>query len=424
MNNYKKDKLKNSLEIVKIPDSSSKTVTALIMVGTGSRNETRVNNGISHFLEHMMFKGTEKYPDALSLASALDAVGGEFNAFTSKEYTGYYIKLRAEKLEIALEILSDMLSNSTFKQEEIEKERGVILEEINMYRANPMMRLDDVFESCLYGDNSAGWEVIGTKENIKKFQRKDFVNYFKKQYGANNLHLVLAGNLPKNINSLSSKYFSDFVKNKKKEPAKVSLKQKVPQIKVEYKENDQINLALGVRAFAIDDKREATLKLMQVILGGSMSSRLFTEIREKRGLAYYVKATTELYRDSGYLAIEAGLKNEAVYEAIEVILDEFKKLALEAVSAKELKRNKEMIKGRMALSLEGSDAIASFYARQSVTRKSFKKPQEFLAEINKVTSADIQKLAKELFVNDRLNLAIIGPIKKTAKLKKIVNLDK
>jgi|AntRauTorckE6833_2_1112554.scaffolds.fasta_scaffold00174_15 predicted Zn-dependent peptidase len=424
MNNYKIDKLKNSLEIVKIPDNSSKTVTALVMVGTGSRNETRINNGISHFLEHMMFKGTEKYPDALSLATALDAVGGEFNAFTSKEYTGYYIKLRADKLEIALEILSDMLLNSTFKQDEIDKERGVILEEINMYRANPMMRLEDVFESCVYGDNSAGWEVIGTKDNIKKFQRKDFVNYYKKQYGVNNLHLVLAGNLPKNINALSNKYFADFSKGKKKEPAKVSVKQKAPQIKVEHKENDQINLALGVRAFAIDDKREATLKLMQVILGGSMSSRLFTEIREKRGLAYYVKTSAELYRDSGYLAVEAGLKNEAVYEAIEVILNEFKKLSLEPVSAKELKRTKEMIKGRMALSLEGSDAIASFYARQSVTRKSLKKPKDFLAEMNKVSSADILKLAKELFRNDRLNLAIIGPMKENAKLRKLVDLNK
>jgi len=327
-------------------------------------------------------------------------------------------------LEIALEILSDMLFNSTFKQNEVDKERGVILEEINMYKANPMMRLEDVFESCLYGDNSAGWEVIGTKENIKKFQRKDFLNYYKKQYGANNLHLVLAGNLPKNINSLSDKYFADFVKNKKKEPAKISINQKVPQLKVEYKENDQINLALGVRAFAIGDKREATLKLMQVILGGSMSSRLFTEIREKRGLAYYVKASTELYRDSGYLAVEAGLKNEAVYEAIELILNEFKKLALEPVSAKELKRNKEMIKGRMALSLEGSDAIASFYARQSVTRKSFKKPKDFLAEMNKVRSTDIQNLAKDLFVNVRLNLAVIGPMKENAKLRKIVDLSK
>jgi predicted Zn-dependent peptidase len=179
-----------------------------------------------------------------------------------------------------------------------------------------------------------------------------------------------------------------------------------------------------VRAFAIDDKREATLKLMQVILGGSMSSRLFTEIREKRGLAYYVKTSAELYRDSGYLAVEAGLKNEAVYEAIEVILNEFKKLSLEPVSAKELKRTKEMIKGRMALSLEGSDAIASFYARQSVTRKSLKKPKDFLAEMNKVSSADILKLAKELFRNDRLNLAIIGPMKENAKLRKLVDLNK
>ena len=316
-----------------------------------------------------------------------------------------------------------MLLNSTFKQEEIDKERGVILEEINMYRANPMMRIEDVFESCLYGDNSAGWEVIGTKDNINKFQRKDFVNYFKKQYGANNLHLLVSGNLPKNINNLTKKYFSDFKDSKKKNPSKIKLKQDKPQIKVEFKENDQINLALGVKTFPVGDKKESTLKLMQLILGGSMSSRLFTEIREKRGLAYYVRCSTELYKDSGYLAVEAGLKNEAVYEAIKVIINEYKKLKEELVSSDELEKNKEMIKGRLALSLEGSDDIANFYAKQVINRDNLKKPQEFLKEIERVTSKQIQELAKEIFVNENLNLAIIGPLKENSKLKKITKFD-
>ncbi len=419
MNNFTQKKLANKLEIIKVPTLGTKTITALVMVGTGSRNESRKLNGLSHFVEHMMFKGTKKYPDALSLASTLDAVGGEFNAFTSKEYTGYWIKMNSDKLTLALDILSDILQNSTFQQEEIDKERGVILEEVNMYRANPMMRIEDVFETCVYGDNSAGWEVIGTVENIKRFKRRAFVDYWQRQYGADNLHLILSGNLPKNIDSVAKKYFKQFKPNTKKEPVKIILKQKEPQIRVEYKESDQVNLSIGVKAFAVEDKREVVLKLMQLILGGSMSSRLFTEIREKRGLAYYIKVQAELYRDSGYLAAEAGLKTQAVYEAIEVILAEFKKLVNEPVSDEELNRTRDMIKGKLAIYLESSDAVANYYAKQSVTRKKLRKPEEFIAQLEKVTAKDIQKLAKEIFVNDKLNLAIIGPIKNDAKLKKV-----
>ncbi|MCF7820768.1 MAG: insulinase family protein [Candidatus Pacebacteria bacterium] len=419
MNKYNQEKV-DKINMISVPLPGTKAVTVLVMIKTGSRNETKAINGISHFLEHMMFKGTKKYPDALSLASALDSVGAEFNAFTSKEYTGYYIKVRSGKLELALEILSDMLQNSQLQQEKIDKEIGVIIEEINMYKANPMMRIEDVFETCVYGDNSAGWEVIGTAENIKKFQRKDFVNYFKKQYGASNLSLIIAGNLSKDYKKVIKKYFSNFFDAKARGKAKIKNQQTKPQMLIEYRKNDQVNLSLGVRAFPVGDKREMALKLMQIILGGSMSSRLFSEIREKRGLAYYVKAQTEFYSDSGYLAVEAGLRTKGTLEAIEVIIKEFSKLKAELVTEDELKRAKELIKGRLALNLESSDEVASYYGRQTINRDKIISPEEFLKKIDKVSAKDIREVAKEIFTNDRLNLAILGPIKESDKLKKIL----
>ncbi len=423
MNKYSQEKINKKIKFISVPLMGTKAVTVLIMVKTGSRNESRSNNGISHFLEHMMFKGTKKYPNALSLASALDSVGAEFNAFTSKEYTGYYIKARADKLKLSLEILSDMVENSQFKQEEIDKERGVIIEEINMYKANPMMRIEDVLETCIYGDNSAGWEVIGTTENIRKFKRQDFLSYYKKQYGASNLSLIVAGNLSKDYKELVKKYFSNFFDAKAKEKSVVKNKQLKPQILIEYKKSDQVNLSLGVRTFPTGDKRETALKLMQIILGGSMSSRLFSEIREKRGLAYYIKAQTELYSDSGYLAAEAGLRTESTLEAIEVILKEFNKLKDELISDDELNRAKELIKGRLALNLEGSEEVASYYGRQTINRDKIISPEEFLKKIDKVNALDIKSLAEDIFKDDKLNLAILGPIKESAKLKKILSFS-
>ncbi len=419
MNKYTEEALSNGLNIISVPIKNTKAVTVLVMIKTGSRYETREISGLSHFLEHMMFKGTKKRPNTLALSTELDSVGAEFNAFTSKEFTGYWIKVKSDKLELALDVLGDMIINSKIEQKEIDKERGVIIEEMNMYKTNPMMRIEDVFENCVYGDNSAGWDVIGTEKNIKRLNRNDFVKYFKKQYNANNMSIILSGDLSKYDKKIVNKYFKELKEKTAIKKEKVKVEQKSQKILIEEKESDQVNLSLGVRTFPVGDKREFALKLMQIILGGSMSSRLFSEIREKRGLAYYVRTQTETYPDSGYLTTEAGLRIKSTKEAIEIILREYERLTRELVSEKELERAKELVKGKLFLNLENSESVANFYARQTVVRDEIFSPKQFLKKIDKVSVKDILEVAKDIFTNDRLNLAILGPIKKSKELKEI-----
>jgi len=412
--------LGNKMAYISAPLSGTETITALVVIKTGSKYESRRENGLSHFLEHMFFKGTSKRPTALSLAAELDGVGGEYNAFTSKEYTGYWIKVSGDKTEIALEIVSDMLLNSKFEAEEIEREKGVIIEEINMYEDNPLMKIEDVFETCLYGDTPAGWDVAGTVANVKSFKRQDFMNYFTRQYGASSATLILSGNVPKNADALVKKYFLNFTKNTWKDKVKVKENQKNPAVLSVHKKTDQVTLALGVRTQAIGHKEEFTIKLLSIILGGSMSSRLFSEVRERRGLAYSVRTSTEFYSDSGYLATTAGIKLGHEEEVVNIIINEYKRISEELVPDEELKRAKDMIRGRLAISLEASDDLANWYGRQAILRKKYLSPADYIKEIEKIKPADLRRVAKKIFIVKNLNLALIGPLtsKKEASLKK------
>jgi len=421
MNKVKVKKLKNSLPVILAPITGTETVTAIMMFKTGSKYESRENNGLSHFLEHMFFKGTTKRPTALKLASELDVLGGEYNAFTSKEYTAYYVKAGKEKLERAVELLSDMLKNSTFDTEEISREKGVIIEEYNMYEDDPRANIEDVFEELLYGDTPAGWSTLGTKENIRNFVRDDFMKYFQTQYGIKSAVLCLAGNIKDSeALKISNKYFGDFNDNKFKNKVKVTEKQSLPALKIKFKETDQVHLALGVRAFPVGHKDEQAVKLLAIILGGSMSSRLFSEVRERRGLAYYVRTQNESYTDSGYVSTWAGVPLEKVNEAVKVIIAEYKRIKEELVSPAELKRTKEMLSGRLAIQLESSDDLADWYVRQMTLRGEVVTPKKLLKEIMKVSAKDIQRVAKKIFVDDRLNLALIGKIKDDKSLKEIL----
>jgi len=420
MKQYRIKTLNNKMAYISAPLAGTETITALVVIKTGSKYESRRENGLSHFLEHMFFKGTTKRPTALALSSELDSIGGEYNAFTSKEYTGYWIKVSSDKTAIALDLVSDMLLNSKFEAEEINREKGVIVEEINMYEDNPLMKIEDVFETCLYGDTPAGWDVAGTVANVKSFKRQDFVNYFTKQYGASSATLILSGNLPKNTDVLVKKYFSPFVKNTWKDKVKVKENQKAPAMLSTHKKTDQVTLALGVRTEAAGHKDEFIIKMLGIILGGSMSSRLFSEVRERRGLAYFVRTNVESYSDSGYLATNAGIKLGHEAEAIQVILNEYKKISEELVSEAELQRTKDMVKGRFAISLEASDDLANWYGRQAILRKKYLTPAEYMLEIEKIKPADIKRVAKKIFIEKNLNLALIGPMspKKIADLKK------
>jgi len=417
---YKQKKLKNGLNLITVPMTGTKTITILVMVKTGSKYEDKKNNGISHFLEHMFFKGTAKRPTTLILASELDKVGAEFNAFTSKEYTGYWVKVDSSKIKLAVDIVSDMLLHSKFDFKEIEREKGVIIEEINMRHDNPIIHIEDVFEECLYGDSPAGWEVIGHKENILKLTRQDLLAYLNSQYGAGSTIVCLAGNIKGGGEELISRYFSHLGKTDFKDKEKIKEKQIKPQIKINYKKTGQANISLGVRGIPIGHKDEFILKVMSIILGGSMSSRLFTELRERKGLAYYVSTQAEFYTDSGYLTTQAGVPVEKVEAAIKIILSEYKKLKNILVSEKELKRTKDLIRGRSVIKLEASDDMAGWYAERAIMSDKILPPESFFKKVDQVKSRDIKTVARRIFVNKGLNLAIIGPFKDKKKFERIL----
>lgn len=447
MQKFKKTTLKNGLQLIAVPMQGTKTATVLVIIGTGSKYETRENNGISHFLEHLFFKGTKKRPTTLAISQELDSIGAEFNAFTGKEYTGYWVKADAGKIEVALDVVSDMLLNSRFPAVEIEREKGVILEEINMYEDNPMIQIEEIMENSLYGDSPAGWDTIGTKKNVQGFKREDFIKYLKAQYSAHNTFICLTGDLkginkkrlmsPKSVERLVSKYFSSSDFNKRghnfKEKLAVVEKQLKPAVKLKYKKTDQVHLSLGVRTYGYAYREKVVFKLLAIILGGSMSSRMFIQVRERRGLAYYVRTQTEHYSDTGYLTTRAGVTLDKVELALKTILQEYKKIKKILVSAKELQRTKDLLRGRVALQLEASDNQADWYARQAVmigtvkrtekdTKMKVKTPEEYIKAIDAVTSAQIRELAKKIFVNKNLNLAIIGQFKDKKRFEKLLKI--
>lgn len=412
---YKITKLSNQLEIVTAPIKGVKTVTALVMVATGSRFENKQTSGLSHFLEHMFFKGTAKRPTTLEISSELDRVGGEFNAFTGKEYTGYYVKVEAGQLELALDVLSDILFSSKFESAEINREKGVIIEELNMYLDNPLSYIEDLFEACLYGDTPAGRDTVGTKENILNFNRRRLLDYVGRQYSADKIIVCLAGSMRAEALDLSKKYFSKFLKKNYQDKLKTDDEQGRPAVKFHYKKTDQAHLSLGVRALPFAHEDELAAKLISIILGGTMSSRLFTELRERRGLAYYVRTHNEPYTDSGYLTTQAGVPLKELSRAVKIILKEYKKLTVEPIKAEELSRVKQCLIGRSALQFEASDNVANWYGQQIILSKEQKKtgtvltPEQYYAKVKKISAHDLNRVARKIFVENKLNLAVIGP---------------
>ena len=423
MLNFKKTRLKNGLRLTFVPMPGTKTVTLLVMVGVGSKYETKDISGLSHFLEHMFFKGTKKRPSTLAISTALDEIGGEYNAFTSKEYTGFYVKAVSKHIERAFDVISDILQNSKFDSEEIEREKRVIIEEINMIQDTPMHYIGELFERLLYGNQPAGRSVIGNKRTVSSFQRKDFLNYLQKTYKASNIVVSIAGNISfSRAKKLTSKYFTRLYKGKPKSKPKVKEKQVNSRVLVHYKKTDQTHLCLGFRSFSINHPDKYLLILLATILGGSMSSRLFISIRERLGLAYYIKASPEFYTDSGYLVIRAGVDSKRVIKAVSVILNELKKMKEKDVNEKELKKAKEFIKGNTLLNLEESDDQAMWLARQEILTKRIKTLRQIFTKIDKVKPSEIKRLADNLFVNKKLNLALIGPHKNKKIFKRILKI--
>jgi len=394
-----------------MPESPATTV--IVMTGTGSRYETKEENGLAHFLEHMFFKGTKKRPSAKAISEELDAVGSHYNAFTSQDTTAYYAKVSNKSVGTALDVISDIFLNSTLPAKEITKERGAIIQEIDMYEDMPMRTVSDVFEGLFFGKNHPlGRPIIGPKENIYAFQRKDFVSYLKRQYTPTNTVVCIAGAFDEK--KVLAKIKKDFGALASGTPAKAiqfELTQDKSRVAVKSKATDQTQLILGVPAYPYEHKDEYALAVLTTILGGGMSCRLFMEVREKRGLAYSVHAWTEKYPEIGYFAVQAGVEHGKLQKTIETILTELRKMKKSAVPVDELKKAKSYLKGTMALSQETSDEIATCVASSMIHIGKVRTLEEMYAGIDKVTAADVQRVAQDIFKGNLLNLAVIGPHK-------------
>lgn len=420
---------KNGLKLVLQNISQMQSVTSLLLVKAGSRQEKEEQAGMAHFLEHLVFKGTKKYPNALILSSAVDSIGAEFNAFTSKEYTGFYVKAAASHLALALDILAELVFAPLLPKEEIEKEKGVIIEEINMYEDNPMAKVALDFENLIFPHSSLGRETIGYKKTIKKFKRFHLLAFKDLYYQPQNMVLAIAGNLahfPSSRaiacqigKSFAEKKVKSLHKLEKLSLGKSRFMQQKPALKIAFKKTEQSHLCLGFRAFKQDHPYRYVLAVLSTILGGNMSSRLFTEIREKRGLAYYIKSSLNAYTDNGYLLIQAGVDHYKTKEAVKVILEV---LSRADFSNKEIKRAKEFLKGRLALDLEDSREIASLFAEDLLMEGKIRTPAEIRKKIDKVSLGDLKKISRKIFVAKGLNFALVGPHKDEEKFAKILKI--
>ncbi len=408
---FEKYKLANGVRVILAPDNKAVSTIAQVLVETGSKYETKKLNGISHFLEHMVFKGTKKRPSTKIIAEEVDNVGGQMNAFTGKEETGYWIKMPAKHSLLALDMVADIYLNPLIKQKDLEKERGVILQEIAMYEDLPMRKVEDVFEELLYGDQPAGWSIAGLPENIKKMQAKDLEEYRQKKYLPKRTVVTVVGNFA--VESMKKKIEKLFGKTEKKTVCvrrqKTIEKQRRPQIKIEQKKTDQTHFILGFRSFDMFNPKKYVASLLSTILGGGMSSRMFLRIREKEGLAYYIQTASELSLDTGVFVAQAGVAHENLGKAVELIIEEIRKIKREKVSAKELQKAKDKIEGGVVMGLETIQAKAGFLGNQELFHKEIKSLDYILKQYQKITATDIQKLAQQIFKNSKLNLAVIGP---------------
>jgi len=415
---YTKKTLKNGLRIMTIPMKDSETAIAMVLVETGSDYETKSNNGLSHFLEHMCFKATKKRTGE-EIRYELDSLGSDSNAFTGNEYTGYYAKTSHSNLAKILDVVSDIYLNPIFPEKDIDIEKGVIIEEINMYEDLPQRKVWDIWMNLLYGNQPAGQTIIGPKENIKKIKQADFQKYHSEHYVPNKTVIVVAGkiNEEKAINFIEEK-FGHLPKGKISKKLKTSDLQTKPQIKIFEKKIDQTHLVLGFRAFDLYDKRNKALSLAAVILGKGFSSRLFVKMRDELGMCYYTRADVDSFTDHGFFVVSAGVNNARFEEAVQVIIEEFKKIRDIDISEKELQKAKDFSLGKLATGLETSDAWAMFYGFQELHHEKIEIPEDLISKINKITVKDLKKVLKEIFDFKNLNLAVVGPQKITPALKK------
>lgn len=386
--------LNNGLKILIEPISSVKSVAMGIWVGTGSRNELHNNNGISHFIEHMLFKGTEKR-SAKEIAESFDNIGGNLNAFTSKEYTCYYAKTLDEHIEVGLEILSDMFFNSVFDEKEIEQEKNVVFEEINMTEDTPDDKIHDLAASISFANSSLGYPILGSKEILKKISRNDIMEYMNVKYNISNCIVTLAGNVNEDTIKIIEKYFGKY--DNKGLKNQISSAKFNPGEMIKTKQTEQSHMVISLPGLSISDKNLYSLVLANNILGGSMSSRLFQEIREKRGLAYSVFSYHSSFKDTGLFNIYAGTKSDKVNETIDVIQNTLLEMKKNGITEQEISKGKEQLKGSLLLSLESTTSRMNRLGKNELLRGTQFSLDETLERINSVSFESVHNVIDSVF---------------------------
>lgn len=419
---YHKRVLKNGLTIIEVPSNDAESVVVDFFVKTGSRSETAKENGISHFLEHFLFKGTHKYPNTMAITELIDGIGGEMNANTGKEHTQYFIKGRHTHLPVIFEVLTDMLQNPLLDKVELEREKGVIVEEINMYRDTPRINVGNILEETMWQGDPLGRDIAGTPEVVKKFNTKMFQSYMERNYQPGNMLLGISGKYDRPaLNRLITKYWSKLPAKKWQAWPRAKDTQRAPRVKIEHKKTQQAHFNIGFKGYDVNSKKNAAASVLAAILGGGMSSRLFSEIRERRGLAYYVRAGNTQYQDTGVFDISAGIRVSNIEEALKVTLEVLKDIKSIPVTERELGKAKAYLKGRTTLYLEDSQARLDWYLEQAAFKKTTQTPAEVFAEIDGVTAKQVRAIAEDLFQPGKTSLAIIGPYKSEKTFAKIIS---
>jgi predicted Zn-dependent peptidase len=399
--------LNNGVRVISEEMSHVRSVSLGVWIRTGSRRETSQENGISHFIEHMLFKGT-KNRSAEEIARSVDSIGGGLDAFTAKEMVSYNTKVLDEHLPIAFDVLADMVRNPLFRVEDIEKEKGVILEELKMEVDNPEYLLHDIFSSNFWKDHPLGKPIIGSKDTIRAFDREMIDSYFQRYYSPSNILITAAGNLNHaNLVDLARQHFEDLRVNGTLAPEIAP----VPHARLVFRDKkslEQTHLYMGVPAYPFPHELRFACYTLNTILGGGMSSRLFQNIREKQGLAYAVYSELSMYRDTGCMAIYAGTAVETAGKVIDSIVKEFRELKENLVPAEELRRAKDNLKGSFMLGLESTSSRMGNLARQDLYFQRFFTLDEMLESIEAVDAEQVREIAREFFNPKNITLAVLG----------------
>jgi predicted Zn-dependent peptidase len=408
MATFERTTLSNGTRVLTAPMDHAQSVSCFVMFAAGSRYERRDESGIAHFAEHMFFKGTERRPTARDIATEIDSIGGEFNAFTGKELTGYYVKCAAETRDVALDVLVDMLRNSRFDAGEIDREKGVIVEEMNMYADTPRSYVGNVWDRHVYGDQPLGWDVIGTEETVRGATRETFMGYLDRWYLPERTVVGLGGKIGDDLVARLEELLGDVPTGTTGAPDPVVLPENGSPVRIHTKQSDQAHVVIGARSYPHGHPDRYVLQLLSTVLGGGMSSRLFTEVRERRGLAYYVFSANQSYADAGTIGAQAGVDLTRIDEAVETIVAELRRISRESVPAEELEKARSFAKGRFVLGLESPHATIMFGLRREILEGGAVEPTEVLEGLDAVTTEDVARVAADL-LGGELQLALIGP---------------